>query len=92
MGFTVMQVIAVAALSVIFLVAGLSLVAFLIREHLQLSREEISSYECGFEHAGHSRVPFSFRYFLLTLIFLVFDIEIVFLLFLPERLAQSPTA
>jgi len=64
----------------VFLLSGVSLI---ISEYLVLEREEISSYECGFEHVSYSRLPFSFRYFFLTLVFLIFDIEVVFLLFLP---------
>jgi len=51
-----------------------------ISESSSLMREELSSYECGFEHHNLSRLPFSFRYFLLTLIFLLFDLEVVLLL------------
>jgi len=63
------------------LVLVLKLVAFLISEKTSISREEMSSYECGFEHNNLSRVPFSMRYFYLTLIFLLFDLEIVLMLF-----------
>jgi len=45
------------------LVLALKLVAFLISEKSLLLREELSSYECGFEHHNVSRVPFSLRYF-----------------------------
>lgn len=49
-------------------------------------REEVSSFECGFEHHNVARVPFSLRYFFLTLIFLLFDLEIVLIIFLPYML------
>ena len=65
------------------LVLALKLVAFLISEKSLLLREELSSYECGFEHHNVSRVPFSLRYFFLTLIFLLFDLEIVLIIFIP---------
>lgn len=68
------------------LVSLLSLASLLISEGVLLDREEVSAYECGFEHVSYSRLPFSFRYFFLTLIFLIFDIEVVFLLFLPRSL------
>ncbi len=67
-----------------FLVVVLKVVSLFLAEVVFLSREEASSYECGFEHYSLSRVPFSLRYFFLTLIFLLFDLEIVLLLFVPS--------
>ena len=40
----------------------------------------VSSYECGFEPAGSSRLPFCMKFFLLAIIFLVFDVEVSLLL------------
>jgi len=57
-----------------------------VAEKSNLMREEISSFECGFEHHNLSRVPFSLRYFFLTIIFLLFDLEIVLIMFLPSIL------
>jgi len=66
------------------LILLLKVAAFFLREKSPLMREEIRSYECGFEHHNLSRVPFSLRYFFLTLIFLLFDLEIVLIMFLPS--------
>jgi NADH:ubiquinone oxidoreductase subunit 3 (subunit A) len=66
------------------LVFVLKLVSLLLSEKSLLIREELTSYECGFEHHSLSRVPFSLRYFFLTLIFLLFDLEIVLMMFLPS--------
>jgi NADH-ubiquinone oxidoreductase chain 3 len=71
------------------LVSILKLVSLLISETVILRREELTSYECGFEHHSLSRVPFSFRYFFLTLIFLLFDLEIILLLFFPFAVVFS---
>ena len=70
----------------LFLVFLLKLVNLLVAEKASLMREEISSFECGFEHHSLSRVPFSLRYFFLTIIFLLFDLEIVLMIFLPSML------
>ncbi len=48
------------------------------------SREESRSYECGFEQFSLSRIPISIRYFTLTLVFLIFDLEIILLMFVPN--------
>lgn len=42
-------------------------------------REKASIYECGFEPAGSTRLSFSLRFFLIAVIFLVFDLEVVLL-------------
>lgn len=64
------------------IVLALKFVSLFLAESRVLMREELTSYECGFEHHSLSRVPFSFRYFFLTLVFLLFDLEVVLLLFI----------
>jgi NADH-quinone oxidoreductase subunit A len=41
--------------------------------------ETVSSYECGFEPSGTAHVPFCMKFFLLAILFLVFDVEVAFL-------------
>lgn len=43
------------------------------------SKEEASSYECGFEPLSSNHVPFCMKFFLLAIIFIVFDVEVSFL-------------
>lgn len=70
--------------SVSFLIVFiLNLLSKFLSESVFLNREELSPYECGFEHHNVSRIPFSLRYFFLTLLFLLFDLEVILLLFVP---------
>jgi NADH-ubiquinone oxidoreductase chain 3 len=78
-----MVLVSLCILFSFFLVVFLKVVSFLISESVFLNREELSPYECGFEHHNVSRIPFSLRYFFLTLLFLLFDLEVILLLFVP---------
>ena len=37
------------------------------------------SFECGIEQKGNARAPFSVKYFLIAILFVLFDVEIIFL-------------
>ncbi len=41
--------------------------------------EKNSAYECGFEAFGDARVKFDIRYYLIAILFILFDLEIAFL-------------
>lgn len=37
------------------------------------------NFECGIESIGNARIPFSVKFFLIAILFVLFDIEVVFL-------------
>nr|YP_009388731.1 NADH dehydrogenase subunit 3 [Mastacembelus erythrotaenia]ARU77143.1 NADH dehydrogenase subunit 3 [Mastacembelus erythrotaenia]BBU25976.1 NADH dehydrogenase subunit 3 [Mastacembelus erythrotaenia] len=60
----------------------LTMVAFWLPQ-LNPDYEKLSPYECGFDPLGSARLPFSIRFFLVAILFLLFDLEIALLLPLP---------
>ena len=62
--------------------AGLGIVllslGFLIG-HGSKDEEKLSPYECGFEAFDDSRMKFDVRYYLVAILFIIFDLEIAFL-------------
>ena len=66
----------------LFIALGLS-VGFVVLNFLFSPKnpypEKLSAYECGFEAFGDSRMEFDVRFYLVAILFIIFDLEIAFL-------------
>ncbi len=73
----------------IFLIAALGFAATMILIPVTLrllgvvprkpNPTKYTTYECGMETIGESRIQFNFRYYFFALLFVIFDVQVVFL-------------
>ena len=69
---------------ILFLIIALGLsVAFIVINFIFSPKkpdpEKLSAYECGFEPFNDSRIEFDVRFYLVAILFIIFDLEIAFL-------------
>ncbi len=69
----------------LFFVAAIGLPLVLLLAARLLSRRvygraKMTAYECGVEPVGDARERFSVRYYLVAMLFLIFDVEMIFLI------------
>lgn len=63
---------------------------FFVTMRLKSVRDDRVPFECGFDPKSSARIPFSLRFFLLAVIFLIFDVEVSLLFPLCySRLAEA---
>lgn len=65
---------------IIILSGFLMMVGFLCNQKDRLVWGKLVAFECGFDPLRRTRTPFCLRFFLLALLFLIFDVEIILLL------------
>nr|AND96531.1 NADH deshydrogenase subunit 3 [Onthophagus diabolicus] len=58
----------------------LIILATILSKKTFFDREKSSPFECGFDPKSSSRMPFSMYFFLIAVIFLIFDVEITLLI------------
>ncbi len=66
-----------------FLVAVGFVVTTMVATHLlgprRKTKIKLASFECGIEPQGNARLPFSIKYFLVAILFVLFDVEVIFM-------------
>nr|UGS80315.1 NADH dehydrogenase subunit 3 [Graphocaecilius interpretatus] len=66
---------------IVFFMANLMMmICLMLSKKSNFDREKLSPFECGFDQKSSSRIPFSLQFFLITLIFLIFDVEIAIIM------------
>jgi|SRR6185312_6722120 len=66
-------------LVILIIILAILLVTYIINKPTA-DYEKHSSYECGFEPFGDSRTFFDIHYYVIGLLFIIFDLEIIFLM------------
>jgi len=62
----------------VVITVGLTVVPYIIAPQ-KPDPEKLSAYECGFNAFGDARMKFDVRFYLVSLLFIIFDLEVAFL-------------
>nr|AFA45871.1 NADH dehydrogenase subunit 3 [Cercopithecus doggetti] len=79
----------VLALTINTLLTSLLMIIMFWLPQLNSYTEKMNPYECGFDPLNPARIPFSMKFFLVAITFLLFDLEIALLLSLPWALQTT---
>ncbi len=65
-----------------FVAAGFVVTTLFVTHRLgphRKTKKKLETFECGIEVQGNARVPFSVKYFLVAILFVLFDVEVIFM-------------
>ena len=70
-------------IGLMFILATGFVVFIMIATHLlgpkKKSKTKLEAFECGIESQGNARIPFNIKYFLVAILFVLFDVEVIFM-------------
>nr|UDD86605.1 NADH dehydrogenase subunit 3 [Cryptocercus sp. 3 ZQW-2021c] len=75
-----MMMTATSTMLTLMIATIIMMMASIISKKTNEDREKASPFECGFDPSSSARMPFSLRFFLIAVIFLIFDVEIALIL------------
>lgn len=71
------------SIGLMFFVASGFIVSTMLATHYfgpkRRTKIKLESFECGIEPHGNARIPFNIKYFLVALLFVLFDVEVIFM-------------
>ncbi len=72
-----------APIALMFLLAsgfvGVTMVATHMLGPKRNTKIKLEAFECGIESKGNARIPFNIKYFLVAILFVLFDVEVIFM-------------
>lgn len=77
------ELIQYAPIAIMFVVALGFVVTTMVATHAfgpkRKSKTKLDPFECGIPSQGNARVPFNIKYFLVAILFVLFDVEVIFM-------------
>ena len=78
---TYLPIVIMAILALGFVVTVMVLTHIIVPMFSPKKKSDVKSevFECGIESVGNARTPFSIKYFLVAILFVLFDVEVIFM-------------
>nr|YP_011036647.1 NADH dehydrogenase subunit 3 [Xestocephalus ishidae]WRK21251.1 NADH dehydrogenase subunit 3 [Xestocephalus ishidae] len=72
-----MKMVLMFILTTITITTLVSVMISIVKKKSMMDKQKMSPFECGFNPMSFSRIPFSIHFFIISVLFLIFDIEII---------------